>query len=91
MLRMEHPSDTFGEAVTWVDNAGNLLEYEVASFLSILDCKVLDIDVSGSFCGAIGVDHFNGGLVIFANWCGSFLSKTELRKDRMKIFCNFSR
>ena len=59
MSRVKYPADSLGEAITGIHNAGDLMKVKMTGFLPILKGKILDVDMSGSFGGAIGVCHFD--------------------------------
>jgi hypothetical protein len=45
MSQMQHPTNTFGQGITWIDDASKMGEVDVTCFVPILDGKVLDFDV----------------------------------------------
>jgi hypothetical protein len=51
--------------------------------------KVLKIDVAGAFGRAGGIDHVDGGLVVFVKDRGSGLGKTEFVKDSAEMLRDF--
>jgi hypothetical protein len=62
----------------------------MSSTFPLLDSKILDVNVSEAFGGASGIDQFNGRFIIFVQDGRLLLSKSELMKDEMEVFCNFS-
>jgi hypothetical protein len=83
---MKHPTDTLCESITGVDDTIEVGKEDVACFAPILNGKVLDFDVTRLFGRLVGINHFDGGLVVFIEEGGSILSKSELSQDGSKIF-----
>jgi len=62
---MENPAEGLGEVIGRVDDTWDVAHDNVASILPILDGKMLDVDVTRTFRGNTGVDHFDGRHVVF--------------------------
>jgi hypothetical protein len=54
-----------------------------------LDCEVLDIDVAGAFGRAGGVDHVDGGLVVFMEDRRAGLGEAKFVEDGTKVLGDF--
>jgi hypothetical protein len=50
---------------------------DVALLTPLLDREVLDINVAGAFGGSRGIDHVDGGLVVFMEDGRASLGKTK--------------
>jgi hypothetical protein len=46
MLRMQHPTNTFGQGITWIDDDSKMGEVDVTGFAPILYGEVLDANVA---------------------------------------------
>jgi hypothetical protein len=90
VVRVKYPTNALGESITRIDDAGDLFKNKVASFLPILDGKVLYVNMAGTLSGAIGVDHFNCRFVVFTDRSGGVLGKTELIENRTDVASNFA-
>jgi hypothetical protein len=87
---MQDPTNTFGEGITRVDYTAKMREVEVSCFTPILNGKVLDIDVVGTFSWLVGIDHFNGRFIIFMNRGWRSLSKAKLGEDRAEVLATLA-
>ena len=63
--RMKNPANAFGECIAGVDGSFDVLKDDMSSAFPVLDGEVLNVDVSGAFSGAPGIDHFDCGFVVF--------------------------
>ena len=63
---------------------------DVTSDFPILKSEVLDIDVMRSFHGDIGIDHVDGGHVVFIESSGIGLVETQFLHDRTEVTSLFS-
>ena len=63
----------------------------IAIFFPSLNGKVLNVDMTGAFCGDLGVDHFEGQYIVVVNWCWTRLCVTKFMEDEAKITCSFGR
>ena len=57
----------------------------------ILDGKVLDVNMTGTFSGNTRIDHFDGRLIVAIDVGGSGLGKTKIGENGAKIFGMFGR
>ena len=63
-----------------------MAHYNVVLLAPFLDCKVLDINMAGTTFGrAGGINHVDGGLVIFMKDCRAGLGKAKCVEDGTKI------
>ena len=86
--RVEDPANTFSKGIARVDGPFDVLKEDMASTSPILDGKVLDVDVTGAFCRASSIDHFDGRFVVFVKNGRSFLSEAKLMEKEAQVFGN---
>ena len=60
MARMKDPTNTLGKSITWIDDATEVGEEDLAGFAPILNGKILNVDVTRSFGGLVCINHFDG-------------------------------
>jgi len=85
MLMVQGGAERLGSCVAWVDDAGDVVLLDDPALSPLLDCKVLDIDVTGAGGWLPLVDHGNGSLIVNIDFCRVLLFKTELLQDRLMI------
>ena len=78
MAGVEDPSERLGEIIGGVDDPGDVTHFDIASFLPILNCKELYIDVPRAIGGHVGVDHIDSREIVFKYQGRVRLTKTEL-------------
>ena len=81
MARVQDPAKGLGEVVGRIGDAGNVAHFNLALFAPVLDRKKLNINVSGAFGGALGIDHANGRGVVFIDDSRLGLGKTEVAEE----------
>jgi hypothetical protein len=79
MSGMKSPSKRLSPLIDGVDNAGNMMHFDVTSSSPHLDSKVLNINVARTRGGVAFIDHCDGGLVVHINRCRLGLCKTEVK------------
>ena len=85
MAVMEHPPQSFGEPISRIDDARDVVKDDVLLFLPVLDGKELDVDMTTAFGGDAVVDDVDGRLVVLMQNGGVVLSVTQLMQDGPKI------
>ena len=83
MTGLKNPTNALRKGITGIEDATKMGEVDMSCFAPILDREVLYIDMTGAFCGLVGIYHFDGGLIILVDRGGSKLSKAKLRKNRV--------
>ena len=83
---MWDPAKRLGEVVRAVDDAGHMMKDNVAGFFPILDRKVLDINMTGTVGGYLGIDDIDSRDVVHMDWSGSRRRKSQFRQDGPQVF-----
>ena len=89
MAAVEDPAKVLGELVGRVDDTREVLHDDVATLAPFLDGEVLNVDVAGAFGRAGGVDHVDGGLVVFVKDRRASLGEAEFVKDGAEVLGDF--
>ena len=89
MLRVEHPSQLFGQPVRNGENLRNMTHDDVFSVNPVFDAKEFDINVTRMFGKDMIVDHVHCQCVVFA-WTGIILRASEKRRAERKQFVCFA-
>ena len=90
MAGVKDPAKGLGQVIQGIDDARDVLRDNVASILPILNGKMLDINVTGALGRDASVDHVDSRHVVFVDWGGTGLGKTEFEEDRAKVLRMFS-
>jgi hypothetical protein len=56
---VEDPTNGFGQTITGVDDSRNFEKIEVTRFLPVLECKILNVDMSRTLGRSVSVSHFD--------------------------------
>ena len=64
MTRVQHPAKGLGEIIARVEDPREMFHDQVALFTPFLNSEVLDLDVSGTRCGSVLVDHVQCGSIV---------------------------
>ena len=73
---MQNPTNRFGECITGIDDSRDMFECNIATLLPFLDCKVLNIDMTGTFSWFSSIHHVDSRHVILMNDSGLFLGES---------------
>ena len=82
---VQDPAQGFGQIVSGVDNARHVVHDDIAGILPILDGKVLDIDMTGTLGGDLGVDHIDRRHIVLIDWGRPRGRKTKLRENGSEV------
>ena len=64
---------------------------DVFSVGSILNRKVLNINMTRTFSRDTVIDHIDSRHIVFLEWSGTILRVSKFKKDSTQIFCVFCR
>ena len=78
MVRVKHPTESFGQAVRGVDDTRDVDHGNATLFFPILDGKKSNVNVSGAFSRSVGIDDLDGGFIVFVKGSRLRLSKSKL-------------
>ena len=70
MARMKNPTNRFCELISGVQDPRAVHKFDLCGFFSILNCKILDINVLGTFSRRFSIHHLDGSHVIFVQLGG---------------------
>lgn len=82
---MQDPTKRFGQIVGWIDHTRDVTHHNIARVLPILDRKMLDHDMPGTFGGYAGIHHINGRFVIAIQRGGGSWWQSEFGEDGTEI------
>jgi hypothetical protein len=88
MMMMENVSEGLCHGVCRVNGAPDVFKDYISLFHQVLQCKVLDIDVTAATSRAAGVSHHNRRSMVFKQNSGFELQEAKLNEDSSEIFCN---
>ncbi len=89
---MKDPAEAFGKGIAGIDNPFDFSQDNLTRFLPILNRKVLDVNVARSFGRTVGIDHFDGGGVVFVQVGRGILRREKPSSRRMawRYFATFA-
>ena len=64
MVSMENPTKSFRQVITIVDDTGTVSHDDLLFVTPFLNGAELDLDVAGTICGSVFVDHRNRSLIV---------------------------
>ena len=85
VLTMEDPSQCLSKGVGWVENARDVLQDNVALLFPFLNSEVLNGDVARARRWLGGIDHQDGGLIIFVQGSRAMLLEPEFHENGANI------
>jgi hypothetical protein len=88
MSKMQGGTQRLGEGIGRVDDARDLAENDVPLGFPLLNCKMLDVDVTRSWRWAAGIDHKNGRLVVLVEHIRTRLGISKFIEDRSQVLGN---
>jgi hypothetical protein len=88
MAMMERGAQGLCQRIGGVDNARDVREDDLLGSFPFLEGKMLDVDMTGTWCGAICIDHQDCRGVIFEQGGRTKLWVPKLEEDRPKVFSN---
>lgn len=83
---MKNPTKWLSHLVTAIENAGNVMHDEITCIFLILDCIVLDINLSPDR----STNNLDSTLRVFVDRSGTLLLKTKCLEDSMEVLNMFS-
>ena len=86
---VEDPAKVLSKLVRGIDNTREETHDDVPLLAPLLDSEVLHVHVAGAFGRTGGVDHVDGGLVVFMEDGRAALSETEFVEDGSEILGDF--
>ena len=85
MAMMERGAQRLCQRIGGVDNARDVREDDLLGSFPLLEGKMLDVDMTGTWCGAICIDHQDCRGVIFEQGGRTKLWVPKLEEDRPKV------
>ena len=82
---VKDPTESLGQRIGGVDDAGDLFKENVAVLLPLLDGEVLDRDVAGAGGRLGSIHHQDRCLVVLVEGGGTELGKSEVAENRAKV------
>jgi hypothetical protein len=89
MAAVEDPAKILRLLVGGVDDTRDVLHDYVALLAPLLDGEVLNVDVASALGGAGGVDHVDGGLVVFVEDRRASRRESEFAKHGAEVLGDF--
>ena len=90
MAGVEDPTKTLCSLVSRVDSRRDVAHHDGLLTLPSLNCKMLDINVSGARGRLVLINHRDGSLVIFEQTSWIQLRKAKFLEDRSQIFATLA-
>ena len=85
MTVLKDPAESFGECITWVDDAWDGTEDYLLARPPLKESVGLDLDVTRSFSGNVSVHNLHRGFVVFVENGGSRWWIPKIGEHRAKI------
>ena len=86
MARVQHPTKSFRQVVTEVDDTWAVTQDDIALVAPFLDGEMLDLDMPSARSGTRFVDHGNGSLVVNEERGSTRSNGLELLEHETKVF-----
>ena len=90
MSMVQSQSEGLGEGISRVSDPGNVRENNLAMGFPLLNCKMLNVDVTGPGSRTTSIDHEDCGSVVFVQGGRLRLWIAEFREDGAKILGDLS-
>lgn len=88
VVREKSPPKSFCSLVAGIDNSRDVVHLNLSSRPPLLNCKELNVNVTGTRSRLPLIDHVNAGFVVDIERSRFGLFKAQLTEDRTEVLCN---